>query len=439
MTRNKTAHIFAAFVVYAVLIVYLSLTVLGVSDRQIIIDKTVNLPILNLNILLNGFFISVPLIAVFFLVWLQLFLYKMQIHFKYPESGLSGKLFRVVAAFFLWGSLPLFLTLVAFKYVKTHEPVLSYVIGASPILGTLVVLGFWKNFKSFAEDKSLRRTILRVIPVLSVIIAELFLLFFLIPWAREGQFPKLYAGRIGGFFRQISCVNLSHQRLVTEPEEGHKNLSQRNFERIRLEGAFLRSAKLKRANLKSASLKNSDMALAVLEEADLSSADLLQVNFWNANLRKANLCQSNLLGAFLRQADLQGANLKGSDLRYARLFLANFQDTDLSFVDAQSADLWTVNFQGANLSHANLQGISLNKSDFTNANLEEANLQIASLWKANLRGANFKGADLRGAKGLEVEQLAEVSTLYRAKLDQELLEKIKEKYPRLIEKPEKKE
>jgi len=444
MREGKTRLISAAMLIYAGLLVYLFLTVLSVSDRHIIIAKTVHLPILNLDIPLTEFFMAVPFMAILLYICLHLFLnkykylnkYKTQAFRECAESRLIEKLARAMTALFLWGSLPAFMFLLAFKYVKTHEPVLSYVIGLTPILGTLVVLGFWKNFKPSNEEKSFSRMMFRAIPVLSVIAVELVLLLFLIPWAGEGLFPRYFAGRPEDFFRRLACADLSNQRLVTEPVKDSCDFSWGNFARCHLEGAYLRDAVLKRADLKRALLRNADMAFSVLEEADLSFADLFQVNFWNANLRKAHLLQANLFGAFLRQADLQEANFKGANLQYARLFLANFKEADLSGVDARFADFWTVNFQGANLSRANLEGIFLNKSNLARANLREANLQKTSLWKTILRGTNFEGADLRGVRGLEIEQLAEVNTLYKARLDQELLEQIREKHPQLLEKPE---
>jgi uncharacterized protein YjbI with pentapeptide repeats len=71
-------------------------------------------------------------------------------------------------------------------------------------------------------------------------------------------------------------------------------------------------------------------------------------------------------------------------------------------------------------------------ANLQDARLWKADLQKASLGKVDLRGANFEEADLRKATGLKVEQLAEVITQYKAKLNQELLEQIREKYPHLL-------
>ena len=61
--------------------------------------------------------------------------------------------------------------------------------------------------------------------------------------------------------------------------------------------------------------------------------------------------------------------------------------------------------------------------------------RCANLWGPKLRGANLKDAVLRGALDLTIEQLSEAKTLYKSKLDLELMEQVKEKYPHLLEKP----
>ena len=438
MKKKESLSIFLAYLIYTALLAYFSLAVISISDKQIIINKNVTLPIFNIDIALNAFFFTVPLLAVFFFVCFQLYIHKMRTFFDDSKSGLFRRSYEIMTSFILWGTLPLFLIFVAFKYVKTHEPVLSYVIGSAPIMGTLVVLRFLRKFDSLSQKKSFRRMTLRILFVSSVIVVELFLLIFLIPCAREGLFPKTIRRNAGRFLNNIAFVNLSHQKLITEPKKDFNDIPWGNFKEIHMEGAFLRHVLLKRAHLKGAFLQNSQMQFAVLEGADLSFANLLQANLWNADLKGTNLSHAYLLGARLRKANFQRANLRGANLQYTQLYLANFQEADLSLADIQFADLWTVNFQGANFSHANLQEISLQKSNLAETDFKDANLQRVNLWKANLRGANFEGADLRGAEGLEIEQLAEVKTLYKAKLDLLLMKQVAEKHPHLLRKPEEK-
>jgi proteasome lid subunit RPN8/RPN11 len=126
-------------------------------------------------------------------------------------------------------------------------------------------------------------------------------------------------------------------------------------------------------------------------------------------------------GANLDGADFEGANLEGSDFKKANLEEADLEGTDLI---------------GANLEGSDLMGASLAGADLKEANLKKANLRSANFKEADLKGADFEGANLKGSLNLSIEQLSEAKTLYNAKLDDELLIPLKEKYPTLFKKPE---
>jgi uncharacterized protein YjbI with pentapeptide repeats len=57
-------------------------------------------------------------------------------------------------------------------------------------------------------------------------------------------------------------------------------------------------------------------------------------------------------------------------------------------------------------------------------------LERATLYKADLSDAN-----LTQVKNLSLNKLSKVKTLYKAKLDPELIEQVKDKYPHLLKKP----
>ena len=117
----------------------------------------------------------------------------------------------------------------------------------------------------------------------------------------------------------------------------------------------------------------------------------------------------------LDNVDLSGFDLKGYGLEESNL---------------QGARLWRVNLSGANLSGANLSAAFLYRAILYRANLRRANLEDAKLYEANLEGADLEGVNL------SIEQVSKVETLYNAKLDPELMEQVKEKYPHLLEPPE---
>jgi hypothetical protein len=55
-------------------LVYCGLTVVGIKDRQIILNDAVSLPILRMDVPLNGFFILAPVIVIFLFLYFQLYL-----------------------------------------------------------------------------------------------------------------------------------------------------------------------------------------------------------------------------------------------------------------------------------------------------------------------------------------------------------------------------
>ena len=59
----------------------------------------------------------------------------------------------------------------------------------------------------------------------------------------------------------------------------------------------------------------------------------------------------------------------------------------------------------------------------------------ANLSEANLFNADLTKARLSGAQGLTIEQLSEAKTLYKSRLDPDLMKKVQEEYPGLLEKP----
>jgi len=113
-----------------------------------------------------------------------------------------------------------------------------------------------------------------------------------------------------------------------------------------------------------------------------------------------------------------------------RLNKLGIADISLSRCFLKETDLRDTNLQGAYLWYANLEGAYFHRANLQRADLTEAILQGASLQRAILQEA-----DITGAKYLTIKRLAEVKTLYKAKLDPELEKEVREKYPYLLEKP----
>jgi uncharacterized protein YjbI with pentapeptide repeats len=129
------------------------------------------------------------------------------------------------------------------------------------------------------------------------------------------------------------------------------------------------------------------------------------VEIWNTWRNDNPEITPALWGADLEETDLRGADLKRADL----------EEADLSGADLSGADISGAKFRGADLSGANLMG-----ADFDRTNLKRTDLE---------------GANLKGATFLRANQLSKAKTLYQAELDPFLEQEVKEKHPRLFEKP----
>jgi uncharacterized protein YjbI with pentapeptide repeats len=416
------------YLIYVAVLAYCALTVVSTTDRQIILNETARLPLVNLDVSLIGFFIIAPLLTIFVFIYFQLYLnrvnrlildlrtnylpvekrrlYPWLLNFaEDPDPGFTGILQNVIVRFSLWWSLPIVLILFSFWFVKKHDPILSYVIGLTPIFGTLIVLYFWFHYEAVQyklrpERTKFQRFIGKSVLAYFVIIYEIVLLSLIIPESNKGS---------------VVGVDLSYQKLVTEPDVDYEGLYWANLNGFHLEGANLISTVLKRADLRRAHLQNAYLGGANLQEADL----------WDANLQEADLSWANL-----QEADLWDANLQEADLRRA-----NLQEANLSEANLQESDLSWANLQEANLSEANLQEADLGGADLQEASLFEANLQEADLSWADLQEASLFEANLQGAKDLTIGQLSKVKTLYKAQLDPELMGILKKDYPHLFEEP----
>ncbi|WOJ91256.1 pentapeptide repeat-containing protein [Methylocapsa polymorpha] len=147
--------------------------------------------------------------------------------------------------------------------------------------------------------------------------------------------------------------------------------------------------------LKAAKVDNLD---GVTETLTLKGRHFENAVFNEADLRKANLDGANLRGASFYQAKLQGARFYQSELQGARLEDAELQCASLGGAKLQGASLAGAVLLGAYAEEVKLQGASLNGANLQAAVLSKAELQDASLHGAKLQGASLQGAELQGAE-----------------------------------------
>lgn len=116
------------------------------------------------------------------------------------------------------------------------------------------------------------------------------------------------------------------------------------------------------------------------------------------DLRYARLDRSDLHQADLTGVDLQGASLVGTDLRGALLQCADINELLLSqdHGAARCTAARNASFSRARLAGAQMLGLDARGSSFEEANLEGAQLSYARLTGANFSSANLEKADLTG-------------------------------------------
>jgi uncharacterized protein YjbI with pentapeptide repeats len=157
-----------------------------------------------------------------------------------------------------------------------------------------------------------------------------------------------------------------------------------------------------------------------------------EINLVNCHLPRTNLNYANLAGSNANSANISQSSLIESNLENARLNQTNFENSNLNQANLKGAYASGANFKDAFLIKAHFENAFLIKANFANAFLMEANLQNCYLMGADFENASLYKADLRGAKGLTVEQLSKVKTLYLARFDDEILEQIKTNLPELV-------
>lgn len=151
----------------------------------------------------------------------------------------------------------------------------------------------------------------------------------------------------------------------------------------------------------------------------------------------------------LNRAGVNNIDLSYCFLREANLRAVQLQRANLEHADLQGALLYGAKLQGASLKWANLQGAYLQEADLSDTNLKGSNFQRATMgyaWssddddaflfrRTDLQNALLEDADIRGVLGLSVKQLSRVKTLYKARIDTQILDEIRQAYPHLLQKP----
>ncbi len=434
---SDTAHM--AWLIFLGIMAYLMIAVAGVTHKDLLLEKAVQLPILGVPIPMVQFFQFAPVFLLLFHLGLisQLVLLarktlefdtsvrqleptsrrthplRLELHNFFFVQGVAGPHRSAIMSLFLhsmsWltlAILPVVLLLfIQISFLPYHNVVITWTHRITLLLdiGVLILIGvfltraetnffqaFWRTGLSHPLSFMITAGVLTFVALFSFFVATI-----------PGERLDLAVHK---FFRmderqQTSQGGAPYFQGFTIPflwgsSDGslfgffHRNLIVTDIDLVVDKEVTLKE--------RSLSLRGRDLRFAKLDRSDLHQADMTGVN-------------------------LDGASLVGTDLTRARL---NCQDeTELLLGEGRSqakcASARHADFTGAKLNLAQMTGIDLSGAKLENALLEEAVLKFsilegANFWNANLRkadltagiqaqGANFlvarlEGADLNGAQ-----------------------------------------
>lgn len=445
---------------------YSYITALSTTDRNILLNESIKLPIFSIEIPYQSFSILFPLVAISFFIYLQIYLFRLKeiiSFFKshsnsshdfqiYPwiinfsdDAGnkLINRLQRILVDITIWWLLPVSLYINSLRFYKTHDLRFMIIVAAYPVIALVLSILFRINYVGRLTRKAdfLAITRLKNVPtfiyhmiILGLIVLISPLLF--IPFISKGN------GELTKYFR----IDVRYQKLTKEYSQQNSSTYLADFQGKNLSGAVLGGTVLNKSNLRFTNLSNAYIGLANLNYSDLGSA----------NLQNTQLIRSNLKGALLDRARLITANFRFACLDSANFSSAIAYAADFTNAEANYAIFDHVHFVRTEFIMSQLRGSHFYDADLQYSIFNSANLQGSVFWGSNLKGVNFEGAildsvdftsaditeailanaSLKDVKGIELDQFSKVKTLFGVKnLDIKIYKELHDLNPQLFECP----
>jgi len=439
---GRVSAVWVSFILFAL---YVLIAAGSVTHRQLFLEDPVKMPVLNVDLPLQGFFVVAPILLVIF----QCYVLIQTLLLAETTAAYDEALNKVVRVRLDNEAIRQRITNSLFVHLlvgsRTEKRIwlgwiIRVIVFSTLFAGPLIVLSEIQ-LKFLSYHSHIITWTHRIIIAVDIITMS-FLLRQI--HANDGYSERrpivLWAVGLA-----IMCYVALFLAALSFPGEPHLNLAAwrpwnavrcdrwQSFERLSLvRGDFVDDQKLERLvsnnrarglrtfeGERTQSLRDRDFNCANLSETDLRRVDLTGAHLNGANLSYADLTAATLNGVEAREATLTSARLEGSSLNEMQAQMAHF-DTALlrgaaiseasmqgaSFIGAQlgGAELDKSNLQGAILdyaeltgtvlSSAQLQGASLNMAFLEGAELSKANLGGSQLVRTQLQGTNLKGAEL---------------------------------------------
>ena len=357
---STSAH--GIFIAMLLLSIYSWLQILGTRDYELIAStSSVSIPLMQVQLTVASFFLTVPLLLAALFVWCHFYLQHLWEEMsKLPAIFPDGRpLFRRVHPWLLN-------TMVSahFPILKKNRPLLTHLQTFAGVLLAwwmvpLTIAGLWWRYLCRHD---LTGSIVQAVLAATVAIGGLGLQSLagatmrgkprrpFDPRQRLGQqrfwFRLVGALSIMAVFLAITIMGVArHEPSITNPVRlffAHKAAAQMAGAEISQRRPTWKSGKdADKDQVNGALLAGKDMHFAMARKAFLAAADLRRshlehADFEAADLRWSDMRRANLGGTDLATADLRGADLRGADLSRADLTGAKLDGSDLRGVDLRS-------------------------------------------------------------------------------------------------------
>jgi uncharacterized protein YjbI with pentapeptide repeats len=433
---GKASVLWTTFITFQL---YLAIAFGSVTHRDLFLENSIKLPLLNVDLALVGFFVVAPLLLLIFHFYLFLQLlglaitakdYNARLAIDVPDvsdrqyvrrrlhvfpilrllagprdqrTGFFGFSLRLIAWITLVATPVLILLQAQVTFLPYHREWIVWLQRVAVLIDLALIWYFWIRLRS--DDDPIKGVLRKAwvylgggAATLCVLIFSIYLATFPGEWLNT-HLPELrYIPTTWRPHREDDWTSL--RALLLEGEFDPVSERPRSVFSNRLvltrQSFIVDPEKLDKITVNH-SFRGRDLRLAVLALTDLRKAD-----FTGAQLQGANLSGAQLQDAKLDAAQLQGASLYFAKLQGAFITLAQLQGARLTDADLQGAFLNKAQLQGARLNRAQLQGATLIGAQLQGATLVEAQLQGAQLQEAKLQGAWLDRAQLQGAELVKV-------------------------------------
>lgn len=425
---------------------YTAVSAGGVKHVDLLLDKAVNLPFLNVELPLKAFFVLAPVLFLishaYTLAHFDMLAKKTERFHEALHAQLPGKLpdnpapvaireglraqlpsnifvqllagpegvrasrFGLLLMVIAWTTLvfgPIcLLVLLQMQFLPYHEYHITWIHRVVLLIDLVLVWWLWGSILAVRSSNRASGPTAFLIKY-ALIIASIMIVYFswifsMTPWELD-TLPEKFRGPIA----RLHNSDL-HLRIFDTGIDGQTQ---------RPKGWLADTLVLQDFNINDAlKIADPDNIKAHNYLFSLRKRDMNNANFINANMNRVDFGYASVQSAYFQDAKLRGSKFHHAQI--ASIPLANpayvnfpMDDTDFSRADLQDASfaqaqLRNVIFtearlQGADFNAASLEGARFSRAQLQGANFSNAHLKNVSFESANLQGADFSNADLQGA------------------------------------------